>query len=732
MSPRAVDHGTRAAASPSPVVFHSQQHHAPVAAHHHHDGQDGGMRFRKPKKPLSSGFKAIVWTSAPPVGIKSTASPLKAAVVVSSHRRGSPPGAPASPAAPAPSAPSPDGRISADPHHRGRDDHGGDQHANFVAPAPHRTDSGRGSGRGRRRSPPTAAPAPLQHSAKQQNRLADISESRGLLHTGDAAEASRISERTQRFASLNESDVRRVLDRRSVSEEFSGQPERSDYRTGGSLHIPPARPDQDIPPAALPAELEAPAGGIDSSSASMPLPSPSRISSSTTPYPHANDIVMERSLSDSSVVTASDFGGSRSQRPIILSTATAMSDEEAVAELSSLLSRGKGLPVVKHATGLGGGKSRKLLKFSKLGGHLTLCGMLPPYFKTKIAVGDVDRVDAKWCCVVVHAKGRSPLRLEVDSFATADTLRVGLMAASRMKPPPPPPPPPLQASADDGGNESQPPVSPDSEAPARRGRSEPDPEQGLSSVRPGHHQSQVYDPDAALSVAALLAKEMEEERMLALGGVSGGGGSTPGGGVWASSRPPAPPGGNPPTGGDDDAWPPKPLLKRSASMNSVVSSRLSESNSGSRGGGTIDPNTNRRSLPRGYGGHVLTPRSGGGEELVVVDSKASLRRLYDAIEGRGMVAIKRNPNGKGRSRVMVRSRIKENSIGWSHVLPPFSRKFISVKELLGAHRSSRTVTVNFKNREAVMFETDKLTDALILEQGFVSLAMLQKNEATRS
>lgn len=32
----------------------------------------------------------------------------------------------------------------------------------------------------------------------------------------------------------------------------------------------------------------------------------------------------------------------------------------------------------------------------------------------------------------------------------------------------------------------------------------------------------------------------------------------------------------------------------------------------------------------------------------------------------------------------------------------------------------------------VMFETDKLTDALILEQGFVSLAKLQKTEATRA
>ena len=30
----------------------------------------------------------------------------------------------------------------------------------------------------------------------------------------------------------------------------------------------------------------------------------------------------------------------------------------------------------------------------------------------------------------------------------------------------------------------------------------------------------------------------------------------------------------------------------------------------------------------------------------------------------------------------------------------------------------------------VLFETDRLTDALILEQGFISIALLQKNERT--
>ncbi|CBJ29780.1 hypothetical protein Esi_0161_0037 [Ectocarpus siliculosus] len=174
-------------------------------------------------------------------------------------------------------------------------------------------------------------------------------------------------------------------------------------------------------------------------------------------------------------------------------------------------------------------------------------------------------------------------------------------------------------------------------------------------------------------------------------------------------------------------------------MNSVVSSASRMGESSCDSGPGVNPATSRQSLPRGYGGPMLAPGAGGGEELVVVDPKASLRRLYAAIEGRGMVAIKRNPNGKGRSRVMVRSKIKENSIGWAHVLPPFTRKFVNVKDLAGAQRSSRMVTVNFRNREPVsfllpafanviqvMFETDKLTDALILEQGFVSLATLQK------
>lgn len=120
-----------------------------------------------------------------------------------------------------------------------------------------------------------------------------------------------------------------------------------------------------------------------------------------------NVLILERSLSDTSIVTASDFAPSKPNKPIIL---THMKDDDAIEELVELLARGKGLSVVKHATGLGGSKSRKMLRFNNVEGNLSVCGMLPPYFKTKIPVRDIDRVDAKWCCVVVHAKGRSPVR----------------------------------------------------------------------------------------------------------------------------------------------------------------------------------------------------------------------------------------------------------------------------------------------------------------------------------
>ena len=173
----------------------------------------------------------------------------------------------------------------------------------------------------------------------------------------------------------------------------------------------------------LPAALEGTGLG---SSLSQTLPVPS-------PRPPAADadgdaIVAERALSDSSVVTGSSTTGGETSKPphepVIL---TSMTDADAIAGLEALLGKGKGLSVVKHAVGLAGGKGRKLLRLSAaVGGQqrlLTLSGALPPYFKTKIPVQDVERVNAKWCCVVIHARGRSPVS-PLANAAESSRLRI--------------------------------------------------------------------------------------------------------------------------------------------------------------------------------------------------------------------------------------------------------------------------------------------------------------------
>lgn len=111
----------------------------------------------------------------------------------------------------------------------------------------------------------------------------------------------------------------------------------------------------------------------------------------------------ERALSDPSCSTVSDLV--ESLKADASSIFTEISEEGAIAVLSSLCSTGRGLPVVKHA-GYGGSKARKILRYNKDGGVLVLTGIRPPFFKTKIPVTDVDRADVKWCCVVIHMKDR--------------------------------------------------------------------------------------------------------------------------------------------------------------------------------------------------------------------------------------------------------------------------------------------------------------------------------------
>lgn len=203
-------------------------------------------------------------------------------------------------------------------------------------------------------------------------------------------------------------------------------------------------------------------------------------------------------------------------------------------------------------------------------------------------------------------------------------------------------------------------------------------EVGLSSVRPGHRPSAIYDPDAALSVATLLAKEMEEERAMVSQGLSAS---------FDSVIPPTHAQQSTATTMSPSARNRATILRRSASLSSIASSRMTDA--------TTDTTLNRRSLPR-YGGTSTAEEVGP-----VVDPDAALRRLRAATEGRGLVALKRRESGKRGSRVMVRCRIEAGTIGWAHVLPPFTRKNLPAKDLLGASRTMRVVKLTFRERESV-------------------------------
>lgn len=364
MSPRATDGGMRVAVpapAPSPIAITSH--------HENQHGREGGHHARRTrtKKPLSSGFKAIVWTSPPPVmGLSSTAP-----AAASSQRRESPR------AGPSPKSRAQRRTDEKDFRTTKTDD------VDPVTTEGRRQRSNSGGG-GMRRSPRTSSTAPQRGGYYNgQNQLTSVGEW--------SPESGRQQEELLPPYPTAPPQPASIVQRRAI-----GAAKSEEWRA--LQHLPP------------PAAVEG--TGMDSSvSQSMPhaLPALARRGSSDA---YGNPIMLERSFSDTSVVTASDFGGPpRFHRPTILAS-TQMSDEDAIEELVALLAKGKGLPVVKHASGMGG-KSRKLLKLNQQqqgGWNLSVCGMLPPYFKTKIAMNDVDRVESKWCCVVVHSRGRSPVR----------------------------------------------------------------------------------------------------------------------------------------------------------------------------------------------------------------------------------------------------------------------------------------------------------------------------------
>lgn len=255
----------------------------------------------------------------------------------------------------------------------------------------------------------------------------------------------------------------------------------------------------------------------------------------------------------------------------------------------------------------------------------------------------------------------------MDSSITANILRAGIVAAARRG---------TGVSAE---------VTPPSSPSHRRQRSESS-DLGLSSVRPGHEACKVYDPDAALSVAARLAKELEEDRAttaaaLAESSRAGSrGAEAQGPRVQEPTAPAA-------RGRIRDRV---PIIKRSLSMSAVARSRLSK-----------DPRETKAPKPEPPPPNMRREGPPATAPKPVVNTEAAIRRLRVATEGRGIAALKKHSNGKSRSRVMIRCRIEAGTIAWAHVLPPFTRKSVPAQQLVGASRSSKVVTLLFKDRDPV-------------------------------
>lgn len=413
MSPRTTDvsaPGHNIHAAPSPAVVHSNRAPSSTATTTH--VQNNGVTTipvqRRKGKPLSSGWKSLAWTKPHSNNLHQSPGHKKTATATPSQQQQQSPPPPQPPQQQAEERDIPNGRADHSPsstshHHRhhqqqpkeiavsvevGSTKFGGGPTSSLTSP-PREEEAAPGAHRHHRHHKKTHKRRP-----REEQQPATVS-SRGQPQTSFPAAITA----TGRSASV--SRAKRWIPS-ARSEEFSSNSGAGAQATTFADFLKPV-----LDTAGYQTAPVGVAGGLTGLDALVnhSAPGQHRRQSSGADQ-DGNTIVMERSVSDSSIVTASDFGApKKSNLPTIL---TDMKDEDAVVELVALLAKGRGLPVVKHA-GSGGGKSRKLLKFNEIEGWVALCGMLPPYFKTKIMVRDIDRVDAKWCCVVVHAKGRSPV-----------------------------------------------------------------------------------------------------------------------------------------------------------------------------------------------------------------------------------------------------------------------------------------------------------------------------------
>ncbi|CAM9674664.1 unnamed protein product [Discosporangium mesarthrocarpum] len=118
-------------------------------------------------------------------------------------------------------------------------------------------------------------------------------------------------------------------------------------------------------------------------------------------------------------------------------------------------------------------------------------------------------------------------------------------------------------------------------------------------------------------------------------------------------------------------------------------------------------------------------KSGRREDVSLQpEDTSALRQLCQAApcRGKGLVVFLVKPAGGRGPRRTFRFDGNIGVMSWASKLPPYQRTRVLAKDMMGATRDAREVTLTIRNRNPVSFETENLTDAIILENGANAIA----------
>ncbi|CAM9370580.1 unnamed protein product [Choristocarpus tenellus] len=473
-------------------------------------------------------------------------------------------------------------------------------------------------------------------------------------------------------------------------------------------------------------------------------------------------IVAEKSLSDTSVISSAHG------RPEIVRNVKvkAVNDEKvkeedgvlggSVVAISRLCAaaggKGKGMTVYKHKRA-GGGKSRKFLKYDRAAGVITWTATRPPFSKTSIKLKEVKEISRDSRVVKVVITDQEPVQFETDNLTDAIILESGLRA-SLLKPPQPssmagvgrrgefhvpqkqagdsrssftssnastivaspvavvatptnPTGSPATGQAHVNGQSATSVVrrsrnslpsrstgeTPSRLAPRNDTFLTPPSQNGLSADNRPARNGDRHILSAMPRQDAMRAKEQQrplssvpkrlqvvdrQDSRVSDGSVTGG----------------------------------EVMLKRSLSESSLLESSYSPK-------GNVVSAYEIESIPNTE--HTVVP----SPSLLSAEDSVALRRLCLAApaKGKGMAVYKRKAGKEGRmGRRILRFDGAAGVLSWAAPLPPFGRTRVQARDILGAVRAGRIITLTLSDREPVIFETDQLSETMILEGGLSAIA----------